>query len=76
VQERLRNERQAGKAQLSVLRKNGLIEKVCLDDSVLLPLAVAQHLPFGLSAKHYALTFTPDLQEKQPSPATKRSTWR
>jgi len=31
---------------------------------VLLPLlAVAQHLPFGLSAKHYALTFTPDLQK-------------
>jgi aminopeptidase N len=31
---------------------------------VFLPLlAIAQRLPFGLSAKHYALTFTPDLQK-------------
>ncbi|HXO38168.1 MAG TPA: M1 family metallopeptidase, partial [Candidatus Acidoferrum sp.] len=43
---------------MALLRRFVWIILVCL------PLvAVAQRLPYGLSAKHYALTFTPDLQK-------------
>src|SRR5712672_3470652 len=41
-----------------------LLKKFVWMTLVFLPLlAIAQRLPFGLSAKHYALTFTPDLQK-------------
>ena len=43
---------------MALLKKSAWI--IC----ILLPLlAAAQRLPYGLSAKHYGLTFTPDLKK-------------
>jgi aminopeptidase N len=55
----------SGRNALKVLEeKMALLKKSVWMILVFLPLlAIAQRLPFGLSAKHYALTFTPDLQK-------------